>query len=314
MKESKSVSRCFGTAISALVIFTVLTGCSYSEAAQSDIQLSYDSISKSKITCEYEAGSDENNHSAIQKSNTAKSDNENSLSDEESTEEGNFSSLPSSQENESESETSSDSEESSPKISSDDNSDKVGTIFSAEYANLTISSKISLLRSFFPSGYYWNSHDFEDTVKDESKYQAAMHVSTVPCSNFGNDFWCNAYNGITKRMFTYDGDNIQCLGFASMISDFLWGEEAPIYVSYDIDDIEVGDHIRFISLEHSVTVISKSETSIKVVECNRDYEDCLIEWDREIPISYLISQNFEILKRGENPDGETFYLDAAFSN
>ncbi len=313
MKENKSVSRCLGTAISALVIFTVLTGCSYSEAAQSDIQLSYDSISKSKITCKYEAGSDDNNSTAILPSNKAKSDSENSLSDEESTDDEISATPSSSQENEPESETSSDSEESSQETALNDNPDKAGTIFSAEYADLSVSSKIALLRSFFPSGYYWNSHDFEDTVKNESKYQAAMHVSSVPCSNFGNDYWCNAYNGITKKMFTYDGDNIQCLGFASMISDFFWGEETPIYVSNNIDDIEVGDHIRFISLEHSVTVISKSETSIKVVECNRDYEDCLIEWDREIPISYLLSQDFEILKRGENPDGETFYLDADFS-
>ncbi len=305
MEKSKSVSRYFCTAVTALSVLAVLVGCSYSEAATPDeISLS----SESKITYTDKGSSDKNNAHAVSPSSANESESENSSYDEESTEKGHFSSLPSSQENEFEIETSG--EESSQET--DDNSDKAGTIFAAEYANLTVSSKIALLRSFFPSGYYWNSHDFEDAVKNESKYQAAMHVSSVPCSNFGNDYWCNAYNGITKKMFTYDGDNIQCLGFASMISDFLWGEEAPIYVSNNIDDIEIGDHIRFINLEHSVTVISKSETSIKVVECNRDYDDCLIEWDREIPISYLISQNFEILKRGENPDGETFYFDADF--
>ncbi len=307
MEKSKSVSRYFCTAVTALAVLAVLVGCSYSEAATPDeISLS----SESKITYTDKGSSDKNNAHAVSPSAANESESENSLSDEESTDDEISATPSSSQENEPESETSSDCEESSQET--DDNSDKAGTIFAAEYADLSISSKIALLRSFFPSGYYWNSHDFEDTVKNESKYQAAMHISDVPCSNFGSDYWCNAYNGITKKMFSYEGDNIQCLGFASMISDFLWGEEAPIYVSNNIDDIEIGDHIRFISLEHSVTVISKSETSIKVVECNRDYDDCLIEWDREIPISYLISQNFEILKRGENPDGETFYFDADF--
>ena len=198
----------------------------------------------------------------------------------------------------------------------DDDPDKEGTIFSAAYANLSISEKISLLKQFFPAGSYWNSHDSLDEDENESKYQAAMHISTTPCSNFGSysDYWCNAYNGITKNMFSYEGDNIQCLGFASMISDFLWGEETPIYISYDWDDIEVGDHIRFISAEHSVTVIAKTETTIYVVECNRDYEDCMIEWNREITKSYLLSQSWEVLKRGVNPDGDTFYYESDFTD
>ncbi len=198
----------------------------------------------------------------------------------------------------------------------DDDPDKEGTIFSAAYANLSISEKITLLKQFFPAGSYWNSHDSLDEDENESKYQAAMHISTTPCSNFGSysDYWCNAYNGITKNMFSYEGDNIQCLGFASMISDFLWGEETPIYISYDWDDIEVGDHIRFISAEHSVTVITKTETAIYVVECNRDYEDCMIEWNREITKSYLLSQSWEVLKRGVNPDGDTFYYESDFTD
>ncbi len=198
----------------------------------------------------------------------------------------------------------------------DDDPNKEGTIFSAAYANLSISEKLSLLKQFFPAGSYWNSHDVADEDENESKYQAAMHISTTPCSNFGSysDYWCNAYNGITKNMFSYEGDNIQCLGFASMISDFLWGEETPIYISYDWDDIEVGDHIRFISAEHSVTVIAKTETSVYVVECNRDYEDCMIEWNREITKSYLLSQSWEVLKRGVNPDGDTYYYESDFTD
>ncbi len=37
----------------------------------------------------------------------------------------------------------------------DDDPDKEGTIFSAAYANLSISEKISLLKQFFPAGSYW---------------------------------------------------------------------------------------------------------------------------------------------------------------
>ncbi len=290
--------------LALIICAAMLSGCTAAKAKTSATYYAIDHDDLKELTTDEDAvaeTADDNSEVSESKTSVSKSPTE-STEESEATE------------NSDESAESDESEE-SKSAEIDDDPEKEGTIFSSAYASLTITEKISLLKQFFPAGSYWNSHDAQDT-ENESKYQAAMHISTTPCSNFGSysDYWCNAYNGITKNMFSYEGDNIQCLGFASMISDFLWGEETPIYISYDWDDIEVGDHIRFISAEHSVTVIAKTDTSIYVVECNRDYEDCMIEWNREITKSYLFSQNWEVLKRGVNPSGETYYYESDFTD
>ena len=80
---------------------------------------------------------------------------------------------------------------------------------------------------------------------------------------------------------------IQCFGYASLLSDLLFGVDAPISEHRDIERIRVGDHIRFLNAEHSVIVteIGRDENDmvyVCVTECNADYENCRISWGRRI--------------------------------
>lgn len=151
-------------------------------------------------------------------------------------------------------------------------------IFDSCYADYTLDEKISVLRSIFPDGAYWNHIGID--VSGMSEDDAAMVVTDTPCEHSYNGYqYCNIYNGVTRGEFEYEY-NTQCLGFASMISDFFFGKDAPVTEFYDFDDLDIGDHIRLIYYEHSMIVIGKGDGYVKVVECNEDYENCEIVWDR----------------------------------
>ena len=64
------------------------------------------------------------------------------------------------------------------------------------------------------------------------------------------------------------GDETQCLGYASIISDLLFGYDAPITEFYDFDELRIGDHIRMGWYEHSmiVTDIDWDTDTITVTE------------------------------------------------
>ena len=171
------------------------------------------------------------------------------------------------------------------------------TLFDSPYMNLSLTEKLELLRELFPDGAYWNTIGYD--ITDMSQEEACMIVTDEPCSHTWNGYiYCHVYEGKTRYEFGYD-TNIQCLAFASMISDFLFGKDKEIETFYDFDQLSVGDQIRFLSYEHSVVVIEKGEDYVKVVECNRDYENCEIEWDRELSEDEVLYGwgNYEFLRR-----------------
>lgn len=151
-------------------------------------------------------------------------------------------------------------------------------IFSSCYSDYSIDEKIELLRTVFPDHSYWN-HAGIDT-EGMSQEDAGMITTDIPCEHNSGYSYCNKYSGATADVFDYGESNTQCLGFASMISDFLFGKDASMYLFNDFDELEIGDHIRLTYYEHSMIVIEKGEDHISVVECNENYEDCMIEWDR----------------------------------
>lgn len=164
--------------------------------------------------------------------------------------------------------------------------------------------KLDSLRQTFPDGKYWNTVGAD--LSGLSQEEICSIVTDEPCCHSENGIsFCHEYNGETRYAFSYD-TNVQCLAFASMISDFLFGKDAGVEIFYEYDQLAVGDHIRFLSGEHSVIVIEKNDDFIRVVECNRDYESCRIEWDRKISREELLydSGSYEFLRRipRENPD------------
>lgn len=142
----------------------------------------------------------------------------------------------------------------------------------------TAEEKLASLKEQLPEGKYWNHMDQDLPYGEETPFS----VTDIPCEHsiYGESY-CNFYNGATETFFPYD-TLCQCLGFASFLSDQLFGTEAPLHLFYDYSLLRVGDHIRLGEYEHSMTVIEKTEEYIVVGEVNEDYEDCLISWSRQL--------------------------------
>ena len=165
-------------------------------------------------------------------------------------------------------------------------------LFDSYFDSYTIEEKLAVLRERFPDGMYWNHSGLD--IGELSHDEAALVCTDTPCDHSSYGYGsCNIYNGETMYWFGYSY-NTQCLGFASLVSDFLFGKDIPINSYTSFDEIRVGDHIRLDLWDHSfivteVGINEEGEDYIKVLECNRNYEDCLIEWDRVLTRSDMAS-------------------------
>lgn len=143
------------------------------------------------------------------------------------------------------------------------------------------------LRDTFPDGSYWNHMGLEEW--DE------FTVTDIPCDHdLYWDTYCNSYTGGIQELFPQFEPMEQCLGFAALLSDLVFGEDAPVSTFTDYTQLRVGDHIRLELTEHSMTVLTVVEEGITVVECNRDYEHCLISWDRFLSWEELAAYSYEM--------------------
>ena len=84
-----------------------------------------------------------------------------------------------------------------------------------------------------------------------------------------------------------------CIAFAGIASDKAFGKYAPLKVHSNFKKIKVGDHIR-IGGYHSVVVLYKKASSVKVVEGNFNSS---MHWGRVITRSELRSEGFEVWTR-----------------
>lgn len=143
------------------------------------------------------------------------------------------------------------------------------------------------LRDTFPDGSYWNHMGLEEW--DE------FTVTDIPCDHdLYWDTYCNSYTGGIQELFPQFEPMEQCLGFAALLNDLVFGEDAPVSTFTDYTQLRVGDHIRLELTEHSMTVLTVAEEGITVVECNRDYEHCLISWDRFLSWEELAAYSYEM--------------------
>lgn len=160
---------------------------------------------------------------------------------------------------------------------------------SALYSEIKI--RLSELQAMFPDQKYWNHIDIpEDKI-------SPLSVTETPCDHFWEDgVYCNQYNGSFLDYYEeyYGYDTLyQCLGFANYISDYIFGTDAPIVYSEGFDGIQIGDHLRLVYYDHSMIVTHVGDDGINVVEVNRSFEDCLIEWDRYISFDELYSYGYD---------------------
>lgn len=138
---------------------------------------------------------------------------------------------------------------------------------------------LASLSVYFEDGCYWNTAGVPADAQD------AFSITDTPCDHSMDGYvFCNTYSGITETCFPeYGSGSTQCLGYASLLSDLVFGTEAPIRVHYDFDRLRVGDHIRLRSWEHSMVVTeigteADGSRYIQVTEVNEDYETCRISW------------------------------------
>ena len=139
--------------------------------------------------------------------------------------------------------------------------------------------KILQLQKKFPHGAYWNLMG----VGSHSGREAWEIVTKTPCNHwlYGSSY-CNYYYGKSSVPVIGITESIQCLGFASMLSDQIFGKDAPVRMFYEFDKLRIGDQIRLTNAEHSMVVIEKTGDQITVAEVNADYSTCRISWGRKL--------------------------------
>ena len=154
-----------------------------------------------------------------------------------------------------------------------------------------LQARIYALQEKYPDGYYWNQYP---------KSEKYPEVSETPCSdhNSGEYAYCLG----------------QCSGFAELLSDEVFGYDAPYHRNLSVEDIRIGDYVRCLP-HHSVFVIdsvSKGEIvgydmydetnytaysdTITVAECNWDCR-CGIAWGRTIDLDRLEIDAYESYSR-----------------
>jgi len=141
--------------------------------------------------------------------------------------------------------------------------------------------KILVLQKIFPSGKYWNHMGQDATNPKESNN--IYSVTDIPCNHYENgEIYCNAHYGKSDELYPYEATCSQCRGFASMLSDFIFGKDAPVRYFEDYDELRIGDQARIDGDYHSVFIIDKTDEYVIVAECNSDLETCQINWGRKI--------------------------------
>lgn len=127
-------------------------------------------------------------------------------------------------------------------------------------------SKINKLKKKYPSYKYWNHIG----VKSFS----SSTVTTHPCNHAVHGMqYCNSYNCPNGII------GLQCYGFAWKMSDLIYGRDAKIKSFKSFSKAGIGDVIRYNG--HSVIIIEKHSTYIKVGECNVG-NTCMILWGRKV--------------------------------
>lgn len=104
-----------------------------------------------------------------------------------------------------------------------------------------------------------------------SASEMAQKFDALKKSYQDKTYWNEVYNGAQ-----------QCMGFALLVDDYLFGEDARSLnwvVHGDVSQLHVGDHVRFnnISCDHSIVVSNIVGDTVYYVDCNGN-SDNLVYW------------------------------------
>lgn len=155
---------------------------------------------------------------------------------------------------------------------------------SSEQEKQTVDETMLLLASLvkkYPAGKYWNHMG--------SSKNSPETVTNTPCASHRGCSWtegacsCNSFDKA-----------IQCMGYAHKIAYDITGQsprsEFTKSTRLNVDNLRVGDVIRFRNDGHSICVTGVSGSKISFTDCNWDYK-CGIRWG-VMDISYIKSKGF----------------------
>ena len=168
-----------------------------------------------------------------------------------------------------------------------------GVAVRADAAEPDIAEKLAVFETVFEDGCYWNHAGAADWL------DPVLCVTDTPCAHgTAGESTCNTYRGALLAEFP-DFSGIQCFGYASLLSDLLFGVDAPVTAHTDFSRVRVGDMIRLPESMHSmlVTAVDREAETVTVTEVNADYETCRIAWGRTVTREALYA----------NGDSVTFY-------
>ena len=134
-------------------------------------------------------------------------------------------------------------------------------------------ARLAELQEEYPAGKYWN-HRGSETENPG--------VTDKPCSHstYGTAY-CNRNDATTALYLGFDYGT-QCTGFSGMLSDEIFGKDAPIRSFKTYADLKIGDEARINANSHTVFIVDKTDSYVVVAECNADYQTCRIDWGRRI--------------------------------
>ena len=154
----------------------------------------------------------------------------------------------------------------------------------------TMALLASLVKKF-PAGKYWNHMG--------SKTNSPDTYTNTPCASHKGCSWaegacsCNSFDR-----------SIQCMGYAHKIAYDITGasprDQFKKYYTLNVNNLRVGDVIRFRNNGHSICVTGVSGTKISFTDCNWDYK-CGIRWG-VMDISYIKSRGFTYVLHLEGND------------
>lgn len=164
----------------------------------------------------------------------------------------------------------------------------------------TMALLASLVKKF-PAGRYWNHMG--------SKTNSPDTYTNTPCSSHRGCSWvegacsCNSFDR-----------SIQCMGYAHKIAYDITGvsprEKFTKTTRLSVDNLRVGDVIRFRNDGHSICVTGVNGSKISFTDCNWDYK-CGIRWG-VMDISYIKSRGFTYvlhLSGNERKNTDLYFFD-----
>jgi len=175
------------------------------------------------------------------------------------------------------------------------------------YAAGGVYSKLMSLKNKFPQGAYWN-HVVPDHEAWQNCYNEAYadSVTWTPCATHA------AVVGAGTVDCNYFDGGWQCCGFARKIFYDLFGERESsnsLIRIFDPNSVSVGDYVHFKSHEHYAVVLSVSDSTFTVVECNLSGSgsqyNCYINWGKTYSKSqidyYVHSHNYAAVDNTNTP-------------